>query len=113
MPIGNARQQTALAEMFAGTATSSLDERSAGRIDRILAREHETAGLLVDRSRLSESHEAWVFVTIRTHPDHFPTLPLSCNAETRADPLSTANQAVSLLFGFGDARAVLTWPNSD
>jgi hypothetical protein len=60
----------------------------ADRVDTTLADQPDTRCARVDRSRLDDSHESWVYVDI-------------------------AADASSLLSGFGQAKAVLTWPNSD
>jgi hypothetical protein len=113
MPIGTRAQQTALDDVFGGGASSEIDPRQAGLIDEILSRDRATSLLTVDRTRLGESHEAWVFVEISRHPDRFPPLPIIGSPETYADPDSPINQSFSPFFGFGSARGILTWPNSD
>lgn len=60
----------------------------ADRIDAILAEFPTTRWARVDRSRLKDSHEAWVYVDLRE--DEFSSLK-----------------------DFGECKAVLTWPNSD
>ena len=68
--------------------TDTVDEKLATQIDQILASDPSTAGAKVDRERMSESHEAWVYISIE---------------ETESSPIT----------GFGNCSAVLTWPNSD
>ncbi len=65
-----------------------LDGGLADRIDDILASYPPTTNVRTDRQILLNSHEAWVYVEISESPD-------------------------SVLQGFGDCKAVLTWPNSD
>ena len=113
MPIGTGEQQAALAKVFGGGASSEIDAREADLIDEILSRDRGTSILSVDRTRLDDSHEAWVFVSIARHPDRFPALPISGTPETYADPNCPINQSFSPIFGFGTGRGILTWPNSD
>lgn len=65
-----------------------LNANLADEIDAILATSQETRGARVDRSRLNESHESWLYVDLVELPE-------------------------GLLTGFGVCKAVLTWPNSD
>jgi hypothetical protein len=67
---------------------AALDDELAVAVDALLSAHRFTAGVSVDRARLSESCEAWVYVEVREMED-------------------------SLLRGFGNCKAVLTWPNSD
>lgn len=76
---------------YIGTgAMLGLDEADADFIDQVLT-ECRQAKILTDRSRLAESHEAWVHVTIQ------------------------AEFEWSMFSGFGPypLSAILTWPNSD
>jgi hypothetical protein len=70
--------------------TASISNEVADAIDELLASKPSTAFVRVDRGRLAESYEAWVHVILE----------------------AGANAAVPL-HGFGAARGVLTWPNSD
>jgi hypothetical protein len=65
-----------------------LDDEMVTTVDALLAKHRFTAGVNVDRTRVNESYEAWVYVDIRDTEE-------------------------SLLRGFGGCKAVLTWPNSD
>ena len=65
----------------------SLTDELAEAFDRLLSAHINTAGVSVDRSRLGDSCEAWVYVDVR---------------ETDNSPLR----------GFANCKAVLTWPNS-
>jgi len=65
-----------------------LTPELADRVDAVLADDPDTHFAKVDRSRLRDSHESWVYVEI-------------------------AADASFLLRGFGPAKAILTWPNSD
>lgn len=106
------RQQTQLRDHFVGPkwggcgATSGIDAEDAEFIDRVLGASRETEFLSVDPDLLSQSHEAWVHVTIGAHPDRFPELPLHSGDPRFKDLMSP-------IFGFGAAKGILTWPNSD
>jgi hypothetical protein len=75
-----------LTQLFNGIQI--MTEELAQQIDRLLASYKATACAKVDRNRITKSHEAWVYITI-----------------TETEP--------SLITGFGNCLAVLTWPNSD
>ena len=68
-----------------------LTESNAKNVDAILATSRDTQCATVDRSRLRDSMEAWVYVRI---------------AEDASD-------TGRLFKGFGESLAVLTWNNSD
>lgn len=68
-----------------------LNESNAQNVDTILASSIETKCATVDRSRLRDSMEAWVYVRI---------------AENASD-------TGRLFKNFGESQAVLTWNNSD
>lgn len=74
---------------WAGYCMNGIDGETADFIDATLARVSVHSGIKVNWSRMKDSHEAWVHVTL-------------------ADPSSTG-----LLEGFGATQAILTWPNSD
>ncbi len=75
-------------------ATSGLDEDDADFIDNVLTQAHVDHWLQVDRGRLKESCEAWVFVTVsRDYGD--------------------ADTGISSGFGPYPKLGVLTWGNSD
>lgn len=75
---------------------------SMDRIDRILADDLSTKFIRVDRTRLSESMESWIYVTVDV-----PVDPLS------EDPEHLLGDYFGAAFGFGKAKGVLTWPNSE
>jgi len=60
----------------------------ADKIDAAFAAHPDTRCATVDRSRLRDSHEAWIYVDLD-------------------------GAASGLLSGFGRSKAVITWPNSD
>ncbi len=108
----NDRQQGQLHAHFVGPkwlgsgATSGIDAEDAAFIDGVLSGSRETEFLRVDEDMLSQSHEAWVHVMIGEHPDRYPTMPLRSSEPRFKDMMFP-------IFGFGDARGILTWPNSD
>jgi hypothetical protein len=72
-----------------------ITEEIADVLDAIFASRPSTSIFKVDRTRLDESWEAWVYVTISRSPEFkTPGVP-------------------GLIYGFGATRGVLTWPNSD
>ena len=70
----------------------------ADAIDQILAEEPDTRFLRVDRGRMSESVEAWVFVLVDS---------------PESNPRPAPGSSFAPALGFGSAKGVLTWPNSD
>ncbi|GAB4214475.1 MAG: hypothetical protein OHK0012_12600 [Synechococcales cyanobacterium] len=60
----------------------------ADQVDGLLAMDAMTRCATVDRDRLTDSHESWVYIDLDT-------------------------EASGLLTGFQKAKAVLTWQNSD
>jgi hypothetical protein len=78
-----------------GATTGGITPSDADVIDDVLRSNRSFAGISVDRTFLSESHEAWVHVTLE------------------AD--DTGCSLVALLEGFDPfpRHAILTWSNSD
>ncbi|MCA9911812.1 MAG: hypothetical protein KC496_00620 [Anaerolineae bacterium] len=68
-------------------------------VDSILHARYHTRIIRVDRSRLHESHEAWVYVEITAQPADQALHGSSAGSET--------------MRGFGTCKGVLTWANSD
>jgi hypothetical protein len=79
-------------------AGQGITAEAADAIDRALAPSPGARYLKVDRARLSESWEAWVFVVA--------DIPESSDHQLQG-PYSGAPR------GFGRSTGVLTWPNSD
>ena len=77
-----------LCSYFADHGWGKLTLDQVDELDNILDEYSETKGVKVDRERLDKSTEAWVWVICK----------------------ETAN---SCFEGFGEFKAVLTWPNSD
>ena len=73
-----------------------INTEIADTIDAVLSSDPRTAFVKVDRARLDESWEAWVYVLIET-PEG-------------TDPVPGYSGSV---YGFGSTKGVLTWPNSD
>jgi hypothetical protein len=73
-----------------GWCAYGIDEQTADFIDQILQTTSGTNFLKVDRTKLSDSYEAWVYVDI-----------------------SEPNDQVPSIIGFGECKGVLTWLNSD
>ncbi|MDI3288350.1 DUF6210 family protein [Polyangium sp. 15x6] len=117
VPLGAPEVEQALSEYILATygpaGTSRLDRKDADVVDQLLAKDRNTRMLSVDRARIHDSCEAWIYVDIGAHPDRYPELPIEGNERTWADPNSPINQSLSLIFGFGRCKGVLTWPNSD
>lgn len=76
-------------------ATSGLDIADADFIDAQLVRVRLASEARVDRSRLSESHEAWIYLTIS------------------GDETEDEDLALFAHFTPYPRSGILTWPNSD
>jgi len=88
-------------------ATGGLSGADADFIDSTLETWHLSSFLSVDRARLRESHEAWVFVRV-----------LGADADqqySRSITMPSDPFALSVVFGFEPypRSGVLTWGNSD
>ncbi len=109
VPIGNdvalpsgilLSKQTALRAYFEGPrwqgsgAIGRLTEVDALFIDQLLAQLPNFGYIRVNRTRLGESHEAWVHVLVHTEEDE-------------------SSLAIISGFGPGPLEAILTWQNSD
>lgn len=81
--------------LFDAYAPQGITAMTADAIDAILVAEPVAKTVRVDRERLAESWEAWVYVIV--------DFPASVAAD--AD--------LELFSGFGKGHGVLTWPNSD
>ena len=78
---------------------SGFAEHLADALDEIFAAAPRARYLKVDRARLQDSSEAWVFVLIDTPADRTEFVP--------------GMDYFGSMYGFGPVRGVLTWPNSD
>lgn len=74
-----------------GWCDDGIDEQTAEYIDHVFSLSPATDYLRVDRVRLDDSKEAWIYVRIREP------------GENSASPIS----------GFGDSKGVFVWGNSD
>ena len=72
-----------------GWCTQGIDNETADFLDNFFAENFWTKYLKVDRTRLEDSHEAWVYVNI------------------------AATQKEDLFYRFGNCQGVVTWENSD
>lgn len=84
---------------YGNVGASSLTATDAEAIDGILSSSPYTSMLSVDRARLRDSQEAWVYVDIAAHADRYDP-----NDVTKRD---------QAFFGFERSKGVLTWQNSD
>lgn len=75
-----------------------ISSEIADAIDALLAAESGARMLKVDRERMQESWEAWVYVQIDA---------------PRTTVHKLGDGYFGSVYGFGSARGVLTWPNSD
>ena len=90
-------QERLLTDHFTGTkwngwCNAGIDEETAGYVDQVLSLSPETSYLTVDRTRLAESEEAWIYVDV-----HEPA-ELSAHAP---------------IHGFGECKGIFVWSNSD
>lgn len=98
---------------------TGFSDKDADYIDNILRNDSNTFFLTVDRSRLDKSMEAWIYVNI----DEQPNEPIDAytfsgigRKETRlyeGKYKDIKNPAQYPFYGFGMAKGVLTWFNSD
>jgi hypothetical protein len=79
--------------------TRGITSDLADAVDSVLAAAPRARYLKVDRARLQESAEAWVFVIADTPSD--------------VTEFSPGMDYFGSIFGFGITTGVLTWPNSD
>ena len=105
-----------------GGCANGIDEESASFIDGLLHRMRETRFLTVDRSRLHDSHEAWVYVDIADQPLEPVTYGSATNlglTDAGRDEKDSGHSHLPMpailymIFGFGASKGVLTWSNSD
>jgi hypothetical protein len=74
---------------------NGIDEEDADIIDEILQGESEAPLIVVDRTKLKKCEEAWIHVKV-------------------SELAKSRWTSISVLFrGFGRARGILTWQNSD
>jgi Family of unknown function (DUF6210) len=85
---------------WGGCCFDGIDHEDADVIDHILGLARETRHIKVDRSRLRDSCEAWIYVNVVTQADGNEQ-----NYTSDIPPYPAA--------GFGECNGVLTWRNSD
>ena len=98
-----------------------LDETDADFIDGVLSQSMATSFLKVDRTRLDESVEAWVYVKVSNQPPERPTTFDGKIATTASGATWRVTDFQLLpippehfpIFGFGECTGILTWCNSD
>jgi hypothetical protein len=101
-----------------GGGTSGIDPEDADAIDAILHARLLTSFISVDRSKLKESCEAWVYVKIINQPPERP-VSYSSGVGKTASGLTVTDADYPLgvfmypLYGFGECTGILTWNNSD
>jgi len=78
-------------------------------IDEVLASKRSTSFVKVDRTRLGDSWEAWVYVLIESPDEAGLVVGHQVETATEASP----GTYVGPLEGFGRVKGVLTWENSD
>jgi len=107
-PLDIDRDDTERIEKLTCDASSGhITGEIADIIDTILASKSSTSFLKVDRARLKDSEEAWIYVLVDSPPGD----------ASSSSPVTTAAQApdpyLGPLRGFSVTRGVLTWQNSD
>ena len=105
---------------WGGACMNGIDDDDADKIDEILQANIVTRFIHVDRTRLSESVEAWIHVVMGTTPHKRPE---SYNGATGMGITSDGDyifdkdfeQPVPFysIYGFGKCQGILTWCNSD
>lgn len=75
-----------------GWCSDGIDEATADYVDHVMSLSPESSFIKVDRTRLPDSKEAWIYVNVH-EPVEFPD-----NAP---------------LYGFGECQGILVWRNSD
>jgi hypothetical protein len=107
--------ETQLTDFFVDLAGAAhgIDEKDADFIDALLAESYHTRFICVDRERLRDSHEAWLYVRFPRSPARYPDDPGVEYREAWIDPDSPYQQSLALFWGFESTHGILTWNNSD
>jgi hypothetical protein len=93
-------ESLALIEGYAfPTGAQGISEEVADFLDSVFRKNRAAEFLSVDRARLHESWEAWVYVKIADVPEY-------------SDDWCSQSY-FGPIFGFSSRRGVVTWPNSD
>ncbi len=90
--------ETKLAELPFVPGGEGITQELADAMDALLAGEPTSRAVKVDRARVGECWEAWIYVTV--------------DSPESAEP-SVSGDHFGYMLGFGRVRGVLTWPNSD
>jgi len=117
-------QARLLADYFYGSkwlgwCSSGIDEETADYVDQVLRQTMVTAFLSVDRSRLADSHDSWIYVSVSDQPKEPPVTRGGRGQVDRTESgavwrdsdykhLPISGTAFPI-FGFGPAKGVLTW----
>ncbi len=104
-----------------GWCCDGIDEPTADFIDGVLSRSLSTRFLRVDRTRLQDSCEAWVYVELSEQPPECFSFIDGKQARTISgksvnltdDKDLPVPPEHNLVYGFGKCGGVLTWTNSD
>jgi hypothetical protein len=108
---------------WGGWCNQYIDDETADFIDNLLELSHHTKILKVDRQRLQDSYESWVYVQIWDQPKEPPVshnmeqgVGLTASGESWKDSDYIDFPIEGWLYkfyGFGPACGILTWRNSD
>jgi hypothetical protein len=103
-----------------GGCSGNMDFEDADFIDEVLAKSVFSSFIKVDREKLSESCEAWVYVKLAQQPAERPQ---TYDGLTQAGKTASGNIIRSEdfdmdvilypIYGFGETAGILTWANSD
>jgi hypothetical protein len=105
-PLGmDSEPQEKLAHLPYPNGREGISVEIADAVDELLASARGTQFIRVDRSRLSECWEAWIYVVLDT--------PVTGECRVEEATTQAGCSYYGEVFGFGAARGVLTWPNSD
>jgi len=102
-------------------APEGFDLKTAELIDEVLAASTVTRFIKVDRTKLKDSVEAWVYVELSNQPEE---PPVTFNADIGTTDSGETWRAADYaelpippysypVYGFGPCKGVLTWCNSD
>lgn len=102
-------------------APEGFDLKTADFIDEVLGISQSTRFLKVDRTKLRDSVEAWVYVEVSEQPEEPPVTFDGHIGETASGEIWRASDYAELpippnsypVYGFGACKGVLTWCNSD
>ncbi|MCA9882794.1 MAG: hypothetical protein H6670_00310 [Anaerolineaceae bacterium] len=102
-----------------GGCANGIDDETADFIDEQLKTYLPASIIRVDRDRMKDSYEAWVYVRIAIQPDERPAYSITFEGSfTKSDKRFNSeaydiDPSAYLFYGFGACEGVLTWFNSD